>query len=212
MTFARKRAYYPDGNKTFGSRTLLQKRPLLSFLVRAIGSVVRTKLAPMPLEEVRHACGSLREGIAFGLLLLASGDLNTAEAAYPPGASCCCVDPTGYNNVCPFHGEKFCVNTNTDADACGSCNNSCLVGQQVCCNGKCVDLSPAVCGTSCASAAACGTAPGGKAACCLGHYADVNSDPLNCGGCTLPDLAVRLPRQVPPLRPPGHMCKVKVRI
>jgi hypothetical protein len=42
-------------------------------------------------------------------------------------------------------------------------------------------LSPAFCGTSCASAAPC---PRRKRTCCLGRCANVNSDPLNCGGCT----------------------------
>ncbi len=101
--------------------------------------------------------------------------------------------------------DDMCVDTSTNANHCGACNNpcgageACVDGQCQCapgttpCSGSCVDTNTDVsncgqCGTQCAEFKVCTNGececPEGMATCTSG-CADLTSDALNCGQCNI---------------------------
>jgi hypothetical protein len=117
----------------------------------------------------------------------------TCGTACPTGQACT-------NGACPGNctgGQVFCngacTNEQTDNNNCGACGNICKSGGSFCAAGACVALLPN--GGACNAGAQClsGNCTGGicTAACgagqvlCNGACVNEQTDPNNCGGCSI---------------------------
>jgi hypothetical protein len=130
------------------------------------------------------------------------GECQTPVSCSVAGPGELCVGGNGQVGSCCGGG---CADLGSDADNCGDCGVACAVGS-TCTGGLCIapDGGAAICGdgvacppgSACAQGTclpqacspsieleACAFGDGGQGTCCSAACANVQSDPVNCGGC-----------------------------